>query len=105
MMQMIKVRGTQNEVKPIEFNVDTVYIRDSIIRVNTDDFNGWEYNEQQYKIREYLEKVSKENSDLTIQNSDLMFESAMLQSQLSEVKNENADITLRVAMLEMGGAI
>lgn len=102
---MIKVRGTQNEVKPIEFNVDTVYIRDSIIRVNTDDFNGWEYNEQQYKIREYLEKVSKENSDLTIQNSDLMFESAMLQSQLSEVKNENADITLRLAMLEMGGAI
>lgn len=100
---MIKVRGTQNEVKPIEFNVDTVYIRDSIIRVNTDDFNGWEYNEQQYEIREYLEKVSKENSDLTIQNSDLILESAILQSQLLEVQNENADITLRLAMLEMGG--
>ena len=37
-----KVRGSQEAVPKIEVNVDTVYIRDNIISISEDDFNGFE---------------------------------------------------------------
>lgn len=52
------VRGTQsNKPKEIEVNVDTVYIRRNIQRIEEENFMGWEYEEEQMSIREYIEKI------------------------------------------------
>lgn len=63
----MKVRGTQKE-KPreIEVNVDTVYVRKNIQRIESDDFVGWEYEELRYDKDKYIELVSNENSELKI---------------------------------------
>ena len=55
------VRGTQTEKpKEIEVNVDTVYIRRNIQRIEEKNFVGWEYKEEQYSIREYIEKITQD---------------------------------------------
>ena len=66
------VRGSQ-EIKPnrIEFNVDTVYVRTNIKRIdidgceenNNNEFHGWEYDEIQYTYPEYQNKL---NNDFNI---------------------------------------
>ena len=55
-----KVRGTQPQ-KPeaLEFGIDTVYKRTSIVAVSDDNFTGWEYDEQQFTYPEYV-KVQQE---------------------------------------------
>lgn len=70
MKQYKKVRGTQsNTPQEVEVNVDTVYIRTNIIAVSEEDFKGWQYDEKQYDIKEYisfigeLEKKDKEIED------------------------------------------
>lgn len=67
----MKIQGTQEEVPSIEFNVDTVYIRSNIQRIETEAFTGWEYDEEQYPLREYLSKMAKENDLLTAENEQL----------------------------------
>ena len=54
----MRVRGTQKAVKPVEVNVDTVYVRTNIVRVTDENFEGWEYDEETYTIKEYLEKIA-----------------------------------------------
>ena len=54
----MRVRGTQKQVKQIEVNVDTVYIRNNITRINEDDFKGWEYDETTCDVKEYVENLS-----------------------------------------------
>ncbi|WP_278382332.1 hypothetical protein [Clostridium tyrobutyricum] len=49
-----KIRGTMVTVPNIEVNTDTVYIRSNIIAINEDKFKGWEYDEVQYEIKEYI---------------------------------------------------
>ena len=61
---MAKVRGTMKEVPEIEVNVDTVYIRKNIVRIEEEDFVGWEYDETQYNKDEFIELISSENKDL-----------------------------------------
>lgn len=58
MKHFIKVRGSQETVPTLEVNIDTVYIRSNISRIETEEFTGWEYDEIQYGIREYIEVVS-----------------------------------------------
>lgn len=55
---MAKVRGTMKEVPEIEVNIDTVYIRSNIIRVEEEDFIGWEYEEEQMPLKKYIEQVN-----------------------------------------------
>lgn len=51
----MKVRGTQLSTPlAIEVNVDTVYLRSEIQRIETDGFVGWEYDEAQYNKDEYI---------------------------------------------------
>ena len=51
------------EVVPnIEVNIDTVYVRSNIVRIETDDFKGWEYDEIQYGKNEYIELTTKKVS-------------------------------------------
>ncbi len=61
---MARVRGTMKEVPEIEVNVDTVYVRANIERVEEEDFVGWEYDEEQYGKDEFIELISSENKDL-----------------------------------------
>lgn len=54
-----KVRGTMNEILNIEVTKDTVYIRSNIKKMNDDKFKGFEYDEIQYSIKEYIENLSQ----------------------------------------------
>lgn len=64
----MRVRGTMKEVPEIEVNVDTVYVRTNIRRIEEEDFVGWEYDEVQYKKDEFIELISKENKQLKQEN-------------------------------------
>ncbi len=75
-------------VPSVEVNVDTVYIRSNIEKVEEEDFTGWEYDEVQYTIREYLEKLTNEEdaSMLALIVSMLMSEVDMLKSEIESIK-------------------
>ena len=70
---MIKVRGTQNVVKPVTVNVDTVYLRTNITKVKEEDFDGWEYDEVQYNLRDYIGKITPVESDINITADTVVF--------------------------------
>ncbi len=57
----MRVKGTMEDVPEIEVNVDTVYIRSNIERIEEDEFSGWEYDEIQYNKDKFIELISKEN--------------------------------------------
>ena len=63
MQQFSKVRGTMEIVQSLEVNVDTVYVRSNIIKVENEQFIGWEYDEIQYGVKEYIALIS-EKSDV-----------------------------------------
>lgn len=65
---MARVRGTMKEVPEIEVNVDTVYVRKNIVRIEEEDFAGWEYDEVQYRKDEFIKLISKENKQLKQEN-------------------------------------
>ena len=88
----MRVRGTQKQVKQIEVNVDTVYIRNNITRINEDDFEGWEYDETTCDVKEYVENLS---------NSEDVGSIAMLMSMMM---GEIDFLRKRVEDLE-GGAV
>ncbi len=86
-----KIRGTQEHVPAVEVNIDTVYIRSNIKRIEEENFTGWEYDEIQYDKNEYIEKLANEDDAgmLALIISLLMAEIDMLNtrvSQLEEVK-------------------
>ena len=60
----MRVRGSMETVPEIEVNVDTVYVRTNIVKVEEEDFVGWEYDEAQISKDEYIEKIAKENEVL-----------------------------------------
>lgn len=86
------VRGTQNQVPQIEVNKDTVYIRSNIERVEEDEFNGWEYDEVQYKKNEWHELVGGRSELLETDNAELWFENVMVKSSLDIAEREVADL-------------
>ena len=55
----MRIRGTQEVVKPLEQNAFKVYIRSNIVRIDEPDteemqgFHGWEYDEVEMTIPEY----------------------------------------------------
>ena len=67
-----KIRGTMEVVPNIEVNVDTVYIRTNIVRIETEELKGWEYDEVQYEKNEYITKISEEKQELTGVVDDLI---------------------------------
>lgn len=82
------VKGSQENVPQIEVNIDTVYIRSNIKRIETEDFIGWEYDEVQYELREYISKLANEedSSMLALMVSMLMSEVDMLKSEIQILK-------------------
>lgn len=85
------VRSTREYVPSIEVNknrygmADTVYIRSNIKRVEEVEFSGWEYDEIEYTIHEYLENLtSEEDSEmLALMVSMLMSEVDMLTARIN----------------------
>jgi len=88
------VRGTQKYIPSIEVNknkygmADTVYIRSNIERVEEIEFSGWEYDEIEYTIHEYLEKLTSEE------------DAGMLALMMSMLMSEVDMLTARVKILE-----
>ena len=85
------VRGTQEQVPVIEVSKDTVYVRSDIKRVEEIDFSGWEYNEIQYGLQEYIENLT-----LSSDTESIALLLAMLMSEIDYLKD-------RIEALE-GGA-
>lgn len=85
----MRVRGSMETVPSIEVNVDTVYIRTNVIKVDNEEFTGWEYDEVQYNVREYVENINV----LGQVNTEL--ELATL-----ELGQQNTDLELRILALE-----
>ena len=71
------VRSTATNFPSVEVNVDTVYVRSDIKRVEEMEFSGWEYNEIQYSKDKYIEKLTSEE--------DLGTMAMLLSITLSEV--------------------
>lgn len=67
-------------IPSIEVNVDTVYLRTNIEKVEEEEFEGWEYDEVQYPIQQYIEKLANEEDTgmLALMVSMLMSEVDML---------------------------
>lgn len=76
------VQGSQETIPSIEVNVDTVYIRTNVVRIETEDFTGWQYDETQYSTREYIELMinQEDGGMLAMMVSMLMSEVDMLKS-------------------------
>ena len=49
------------EVPNTEVNVDTVYVRENIVRIEEEEFTGWQYDEIQYDKAEYENLVLEQN--------------------------------------------
>ena len=58
-------------VQNVEVNVDTVYIRTNIVRIEEEEFKGWEYDEIQYGKNEYTELTSNEQKIANIRTGDI----------------------------------
>lgn len=84
----MRVRGTQETVNNVEVNVDTVYIRTNIERIEEEDFTGWEYDEVQYPKNEYLELLTnKEDTEgIAFLLSLMMAEIDMLRAEINVLK-------------------
>lgn len=79
----MKIRGTQETVKPLEQNTFKVYIRSNIVRVDEEDteeltgFHGWEYDEIEMSITEYQEYLRDKITQLETDNAQLWYEIMM----------------------------
>lgn len=84
MKQYLNVQSSMESVPAIEVNVDTVYVRTNIKRIEEEDFIGWEYDEVQYPLREYIENLSnvEDSGMLALMVSMLMSEVDMLKAQI-----------------------
>lgn len=110
MKQYFNVQGSQlNKPPQVEVNVDTVYVRSNIIRIETEDFIGWQYDEIQYDKNEYIGNIFKLESD----NNKLKQENELLNMSVMELSNYAAeqdtkiqtqeDAIMELSMFIMGG--
>lgn len=87
---MTKSRGTMKEIPEIEVNTDTVYIRSNIVKIEEEDFIGWEYDEEQMPLKKYIEQVNVLGQLLT----EREVENLMLGQKVTD---------LELKILELGG--
>lgn len=93
---MRKVRGTQPQVKPIEVGTDTVYVRTNIESIidKESDFTGWEYDEETYPLKEYVENLTHQE------------DSSAMAIILTSLMDEISDLSFKIKTLQesVGGA-
>ncbi|SFN14117.1 hypothetical protein SAMN05421832_11658 [Psychrobacillus psychrodurans] len=49
---------------PIEVGKTTVFIRTNITRVETEEFSGWEYDEEQVPVTDFIARLQNEKDVL-----------------------------------------
>lgn len=105
MKEYKNVRGSQEYVPNIEANIDTVYIRSDIVRVEEIEFSGWEYNEVQYPLREYIEKLlDTETGQFKIaQNTIETLEVISALNELQKLEQAQSNTEMIELMMMMGG--
>ncbi|WP_341323340.1 hypothetical protein NSQ62_07670 [Solibacillus sp. FSL H8-0523] len=78
----------------IEVNVDTVYVRSNIRRVeltngrNNQTLEVWQYDEAQYELKEFQELIAHKVNEN--------------KSEIMDSLGYSVDLDLRLAMIEMG---
>lgn len=94
------VFGSQPEQpKALEVNVDTVYVRNNIERVEKEDFEGWQYEETQYNLKEFQETVGKNTNVLKIDVADVAeFASSMIEDSISMAETMGELIEMNVML-------
>lgn len=99
------VRSTATNVPSIEVNVDTVYVRSDIERVEEMEFSGWEYNEVQYPLREYIEKLlDTETGQLIIaENTAETLEVVSFLNEQQKVEQAQSNVELIELIMMLGG--
>ena len=85
MLEVKNVKGNMETVKKIEFNIDTVYVRNNIIKVESEDFTGWQYDEIQYTYQEWTEFNTSKISILEAENEKLKQELSITQDAVNEL--------------------
>lgn len=71
MKEFKNVRGTMAEVLLLEINVDTIYIRSNVIRIDEEGeegFHGWQYDEIQMTKNEYIASLQDSIDVLILSN-------------------------------------
>lgn len=71
---MIKYEGVQGSmevVKHLEFNIDTVYVRNNIIKSEKE--NLWQYDEIQYSYEEWIEFQEKKITILEAEQANINY--------------------------------
>lgn len=108
--QYLNIRGTQTTVPNLEVNVDTVYLRNNIARIDSEDFTGWQYDEIQYSLREYQEILGNNTSDLKFDINDVaetvaytVEDSIAIGEMIAYLLEQNSILTTRIEQLENGG--
>ena len=79
------VRGTMNIVPEVEINFNTVYVRTNIVRIEEDEFSGWQYDETEYTQSEYIDVL-----EVTLKNAN---------SEIAVLRK--ADLDNKVALTEI----
>lgn len=107
MREFKSIRGSQ-ETKPnkLEVNVDTVYIRENIVYIEEEEFSGWEYDEKQYGLKEYIELIGNENEELNksvnlLEENGLMNMIAMAEMYEEKLQLEEDNMMNMVALTEL----
>jgi hypothetical protein len=85
-----KIRGTMPTVPNIEVNKDTVYIRSNITQISEENFKGWEYDEIQYSVKEYIENLSaiQDVQSMAMSTSLLMSEMDYTKQRLDKLEGK-----------------
>jgi hypothetical protein len=84
----MRIRGTQNSIPFIEVGKTNVYFRTNVVRIEEEEFSGWEYDEQVIPIQEYINTLADRDSTDTI---------AMI---LSTLMQEIDELKTRITVLE-----
>lgn len=101
MRELKNVQGTMQEVKEVEFNVDTVYVRTNVVRIENENFKGWQYDEIQYTYQEWADVQQKKMSNLEKDNANMLMENTEKDIKIGNIEKEMSNIFLGVA----GGAL
>ena len=83
MREIKNVQGSQEIAQPLEFNVDTVYVRSNIARIETEEFTGWQYDEIQYSKDDYIALIAEQSKKSIEQLATL--ENYILEKVQSEI--------------------
>ena len=60
---MQRVKGSQESVPYVEIGKTDVYIRTNVERIESDEFEGWEYDEEIISLPTYIDRLQMKIAD------------------------------------------